>query len=528
MEALKYYYERAKTKKENFKDLYNQVIQYTDFSYYIDDRVEDVPTFRDTVDPVVSTAITAAQNYTMSLLFSRGDKWATVEVNETVYKDRNASLSQAVVESSIYELNKQLEKVNDTAFDYINSSNFYTEVSKAIREMLVLGVSCIKISKADPFVFEYVSIDNLYFLEDALGRPEYVFKKHKDLSIVDLKLMFGRQIRIPDSLTNDYSDRITVIESVVPEGTGYIRRITTEGFTHILLEEKLRYNPFALVRWTKEQQYEWACGLGVQALNSFKDLKKYKDLKLEQAEQLVKPPLKLTGDKALIHAVKFEAGYLNYGGEGTFDPLGNSGNGFDIAPIQTNITLVPADQEILRAKQEIQELFMSEPLGSVEDFKTRTATEASIRYELFRRKYSGSFETIQQELMSKILFNVITILIETSFIDFNLDKIDNFELLNVQFVNELTKNAQSSDVDRLVMAMNTASQAGQLSVSSGLDYSKTIEYVLDTLNIPLDLRLDEEALKSFMNNVTAVSQQILAEELVESIKAGVANDNQAV
>ena len=88
VDKIKYYYEKAKTAKDGITAKYNDVLNYTNVSYTISDEKKDNKETRE-IEEVVSESITTLVNFVMSNVFPRGLRWASLEVNETLYNQAN-------------------------------------------------------------------------------------------------------------------------------------------------------------------------------------------------------------------------------------------------------------------------------------------------------------------------------------------------------------------------------------------------------------------------------------------------------
>ena len=91
---------------------------------------------------------------------------------------------------------------------------------------------------------------------------------------------------------------------------------------------------------------------------------------------------------------------------------------------------------------------MAQPLGDVLDTRNRSATEMSLRHEMFRKEFSGAYELINTELLQPTFMDAYIILQKKGlFEDYSSieggDTGDNkyLEFSQIVYLNELTKNA---------------------------------------------------------------------------------------
>ena len=99
---------------------------------------------------------------------------------------------------------------------------------------------------------------------------------------------------------------------------------------------------------------------------------------------------------------------------------------------------------------------MAQPLGDVIDTKNRTATEMSIRHEMFRKEFSGAYELLNTELLQYTFLDAYIIMQEKGLLDNTLENEDDnkgykyLEFSQINYINELTKSAGAEEVMNVV------------------------------------------------------------------------------
>ena len=138
----------------------------------------------------------------MSNVFPRGLRWASLEVNETLYNQANGQTGQISNEGNIKNINEDLENISETFFDFLNNSNFYTEAAKAVRDATVLGTGVVKIIEQEdtqrPFLYKYQNLDGFFFLENMLGEPNICFKNVFEVTKEDITELYDDNAAIPE------------------------------------------------------------------------------------------------------------------------------------------------------------------------------------------------------------------------------------------------------------------------------------------------------------------------------------------
>ena len=533
VEKLRYYYDKAQKAKDGVTEKYNEVLNYTDVSYQISEDKSDNKDSQE-VEEVISESITTIVNFIMSNVFPRGLRWASLEMNETLFKQAEGASSPTSVQAKLNGLTKELENMTKVYFDYLNNSNFYTEVSKAVRDDVVLGAGVIKVIENEdmqrPFIFKYQTLSGFYFLQNMFGEPDICFKKIFEVTKEDITELYGSKATIPDEASEE-NKTVEIVECMVPnlEKGNYFFIVYDSKFDTEILRIELDYKPFIVFRWELEGDNIWGTGLGVKGLRLFKDLEKFKALREEQSEKIVNPPLIGSGDKGLINNIVLKAGQLNYGGTLQNNVMDKGFNGLKIEPINTSQSLLPVDQDIANTKYEIKSLFMSNPLGDLAEGKNRSATEVQARMQLFRSRWSGSYELTQHELMRLIFMAPIKILIAKKILSMEFED-GTLDFTTTKYENELSKTSDMEDVQMLNTFGNSALNISNIAEQVGLSREKTVKYIAEKLRVPEDLKLNDEENKAYTERIQGQQDKIMAERaLTNALESGELNNmNQEV
>jgi len=179
VQTIQFYLSKAKKAKEAVKPIYNEVLKYTDLTYQVTDAKskELKPNY---IDSLIPTLLNDLISFLMSSVFSRTTKWASIQINDELYRLTNGYDDDWTLNDDIQRLNMQLEDATNVTYTYLNQSNYYAEIGRSLKECVNIGVGAFRISERPdpivPFVFQYVPLDDLFYWEDALGRPSYIFK----------------------------------------------------------------------------------------------------------------------------------------------------------------------------------------------------------------------------------------------------------------------------------------------------------------------------------------------------------------
>ena len=521
-EKLEYYFDNAKKYKEDIRGVYNEVYDYTDVNFSIKDSGTVEKQSKRGVESVILKSQNFLCNFIMSSIFSKSGRWATVKVNQKALKDLTNTDGE-IAEAQANEINKVLENNSDTVYFTNDNTNYYTETSKSLLDCIKVGTGIRKIIELKDntkcFTYAYQNLDNIYILEDNLGKPNIIFKVYVEKNLNDINDLFGHlPITVPKGLNEEKLDeKINIIECVIgvfDEDTStykYYHGLFTEAFEEILYEGELNYNPYTVFRWKINSSNPWGIGIGLENLDLFKELKELKEKRKKHAEKIVSPPLNFYGSMDLINKVSLKANAKNYGGSGI------GGDKYGVEPINVGTNLLPVEKDIEQVKQEIREVFMSQPLGDVTDTKNRSATEMSLRHEMFRKEFSGTYELINTELLEPTFMNAYYILDGKGLLNTTEDE-SYINISQIQYINELTRNAGSDEVINTINFYMTLSQVvpeAQRQFIFKID--ELIDWASKKMRVPLDVLNNKEEIKQLI----AQQQQLEQMEKMALIQDGI-------
>lgn len=498
IQTIQFYLSKAKKAKEAVKPIYNEVLKYTDLTYQVTDAKskELKPNY---IDSLIPTLLNDLISFLMSSVFSRTTKWASIQINDELYRLTNGYDDDWTLNDDIQRLNMQLEDATNVTYTYLNQSNYYAEIGRSLKECVNIGVGAFRISERPdpivPFVFQYVPLDDLFYWEDSLGRPSYIFKYVRNLNGMGLKLMFGEKIKMPSGISNQHEDTFDIIEVITPvdDFGGANRKFTYQVFTDSLdeklMEIELDYCPIVVFRWDKEGSNPNGLGLSILGLKTFKDLENAKKQRNDSAEKLLNPPVAVYGDKVLAQMINLKPRAVNYFGTQTQIVGPNMNAQVGINPINTVGTMLPLEQDIQEYKALIRELYTSHPLGQIEDYKRRSAGESEIRLRMLRQKWSRAFEFIERELLMPTFITPLKILVKQKKIEFDTNNLD---VTLINYKNALATNQEAQSVEKVVAYIQSSAPVIQMAETVGLKVDETLSYFQDNLGIPLSVRMTKE------------------------------------
>ena len=514
---LVYYFEEAKKYKEEIKNDYNEAFELTDINFKIRDETTRQKLTTRKVDSTVLECIRFLSNFIMTSVFSKTECWARLKSNIDVIKNITDTDTKGA-EMLVNEIDEVLEKNSESVFWTNERTNYYTETNKALVDCIKVGTGIRKVvelnSTAKPFTYAYQNLDNIFFLEDNQGKPNIIFKKYIEKNLQDLKDMFGHlSMKIPTELNdeNDLDKKITVIESIIGEFdeaksiTSYYHFIHTEDFAEELVFEVLDYNPYTVFRWQVDNSNPWGIGIARANKHLIKELNENVAKRAEHRDKIVNPPIQFFGNRDLISKITLKPSGVNYGGHF------NDSNKVGIQPINTGTNLIPIDQDINDCRDRLRRAFMAQPLGDVSTTANRSATEMSLRHEMFRKEFSGTYENINTELLEPTFMNAYYILEKKGLLE-DVENQDYVTHSQIHYVNELTQNSGRDEALRIldfysiVSQLVTEEEKGLIMKSE-----KLVNHIREKMRIPVSIVNNEEEITSKLEDQRRLQEiQLLA------------------
>lgn len=269
--------------------------------------------------------------------------------------------------------------------------------------------------------------------------------------------------------------------------------------------------------WDTIEGSSWGSSVIIEQIGLLEELQEYQDLYKTQAKRIANPPGIFYGNVELFNSLSMEDGMLNYGG----DPkLENNGNGFynSLQTIGNSSSLMPLDKLIQDCRDRFKSALMVKHLTmSIEDVKYGTATAVSIMNDLFRKRFSNTYEMINNELVNPTFLSPFIILLKYSQLNLTTEVLP---YTSVIYVSELSKANNIYDINKIIQYTQYVSQLKQAqSFGIALNLPKSISYISDKLEIPPDLVPSESQLQA----IQEYEQQMMQLQLANNVQEGEQN-----
>lgn len=432
-------------------------------------------------------------------------QWSRVEPSDKLKSEFEANGGELQagdgVTITLDQVQENLDKQTDIAFDYLNRSNFATQFFEFALELLV-GTATIKIDEEDdfdePFTFHAIPNKGIGLEEGHKGTVEGHYRKFEEkIKHVEKKWPgFEMSQELRDKFEKNPEAEVNLIECVVlePKSRNYW------GIAWVKGEDKPSWvqdfeqsSPWITGRYAKIAGEVRGRGPAVQVLPDVKSLNKAKEFVLQKAALDLVGMWTATDDGVTNpYSVTVSPGVVI--------PVGsNASSNPSIARLDTRSDLQLAQFEIVELQTAIKKAFFNDlrdPEGPV-----RSATEIAIEQRELAKRLGSAFGRLQTEVLIPILKRVFFILNKKGLININLQ---GFET-SVKFTSPLARAQDSEDLLDIQQAVEfTLNTAGPEYVKANFKVENFGEFAGQKIGMPQELiRSDVDRNKVFQAGVEA-------------------------
>ena len=395
-------YERAKAKRTNFVDVFEECYEYAlpqreSFYYEVSGQRRDDKIFDE-------TAVVGVQEFASRLqsgLVPNFARWADLAAGSEVPKDQRESV------------NNDLDDVTEYVFEVLQNSNFAQEVHESFMDLAV-GTGILVCEEGDainPIRFSAIPLPHVILDTGPDDRIDHVFRERKQIRYDQLKLLY------PNGTFNDQllglmanqSDQTTTVLEVVCRDYS---KTNQEAYFHyaicmttksVLMKREMNgvgSNPFICFRWSKCAGEVYGRGPLFNALSAIKTTNLTVELILENAQMAISGIYQMEDDGVVnpdtINLVP-----------GTIIPkaMGSAG----LQPIQAAGSFDVAQLVLGDMRNNIKRALYNDMLGDP-NRTPASATEIAERMADLSRRIGSAFGRLQIELVQPVLQRVIHIL----------------------------------------------------------------------------------------------------------------------
>jgi len=487
-------YERAKSKRTNFVDVFEECYEYAlpqreSFYYEVSGQRRDDKIFD-------STAVVAVQEFASRLqsgLVPNFARWADLTAGSEVPKEDRDSV------------NNDLDEVTEYVFEVLQNSNFSQEVHESFMDLAVgTGVLvCEEGDSINPIRFSAIPLPHVILDTGPDDRIDHVFRERKNIRYDQLKILYPKGMfdeQVMALMSNQGDQTTTVLEVVCRDYS----QLNQEAFIHyafcmttktVLMQRSMKgvgSNPFICFRWSKCAGEVYGRGPLFNALSDIKTVNLTVEMILENAQMAISGIYQMEDDGVInVDTINLVPGTIipKAMGSAGLQPIQAAGR-FDVAQLQID-----------RAQTAIKKNLYSEMLGDP-NRTPASATEVAERMADLSRRIGSAFGRLQIELVQPVLQRVIYILKKQGRIEVPTINGREVKIKSVSPLAQAQANQDISSVSRFLELAQSAfgPDAMQILVNSEM----TAAYLAKKFGVPDTLIRDEDERKE----IVALMQQM--------------------
>jgi hypothetical protein len=499
-------HEKALTKKEDFRSLYDEAYEFALpqrnlYDGYYDGKTTGQKKMNRVFD---STAINSTQRFAnrmQSGIFPPQRKWCRLEPGADIPDDRKEEAQAA------------LDVYSDKLFATLKQSNFDIAIGEFLLDLSV-GTAVMMVQPGDdinPLNFIPVPQFLVSFEEGANGQVDNVYRRMR-IKGESLMRQWPDAV-IPEELQKKIdqkpTDDLDLIEATVLDqkrGDYCYHVIHKESKTE-LVYKRMNESPWIVSRYAKVAGEIYGRGPLITALPDIKTLNKTLELLLKNASLAIAGVYTAADDGVLNpNTVKIIPGAIipvarNGGPQGeSLKALPRAGD-FNVSQIIMN-----------DLRMSIKRILLDESLPP-DNMSARSATEVVERMKELSQNLGSAFGRLINETMIPLVTKILKVMDERGLIDLPL-KVNGLEI-RVSAVAPLAMAQSMEDVQSVLQYAQIVQQAGpQAQMTIKMD--AMMDYIAEKLGIPQKIRNTQEE-RAMMTQQMAQAAQQVAQQAPEVI-----------
>lgn len=393
-------YEKAKTHRLLFEDLYDEIFEYTlpqrqGFKNYAagqrkDDRIFD------------ETAVVGVQEFASRLqsgLVPNFARWADFVAGGEVPEEETDAI------------NNELDKVTEYVFEVIQTSNFAQEIHECFID-LALGTAVLLVEEGDavnPIRFHSIPLPHVVLDVGPNGKVDHVYRE-REIKAEDIMVAYPNGVfhetMVKNMKNSDMKCKVLEVSCKVyndPNEEEYAYMVIDVENKHLILREDYKgvgSNPFIAFRWSKASGEIYGRGPAVNALSAIKTCNLTIEMILENAQMAISGIYQMDDDGVInTDTINLVPGTVipKAPGSAGLQPIRAAGS-FDVG----NLILNDMRNNIKRA-------LYNDMLGDP-NRTPASATEIAERMADLSRKIGSAFGRLQAEMVQPVLQRIVYLL----------------------------------------------------------------------------------------------------------------------
>lgn len=459
-----------------------------------------------------------SKQYDSTAMISAANFVNTMQANFTPVFTRWAELKAGpgIDEKQRDKLNKELSKLTDLIFAYLNASNF----SSASAEMYFdwgIGVGSLWLFEGDeqqPLNFIATPMSQMGLVEGRYGSIDGRFRQHKIKARLISSTYIGAKLNsdLEVMIKEKPDEEVELIEACYYDYDEFVWRyeVIHEKSKHRLLEKEYTEEICFTPRWLKIPGYAWGVGPFVLALLDVKTLNKVKEFMLRSAA------LNIFGVYTVANGGAFNpnAATLN---PGTFIPVERNGgpSGPSIAALPRNGDFQMQEFLVQDLQDSVRKVMLDNRLPA-DTPQPKTAFEISQRIKEFQVNIGSAYGRAMFEFVQPLFKRIIAILLKKGLIQLPENfAIDNF-FVQVQVVSPIAQTQAMEDVQKLTNAMAIVGGINPQLVLTSWEIEKLPSWLTEKTGAPAALLRAPEDAETLQKMVADIAAQQLAAEQIKA------------
>lgn len=455
-------------------------------------------------DSTAPLAIKEGVNKVVSSIVPAWQIWAQTKISEAV-------ISELDIDEQ--EVNKALEEQNKIVFDYINRSNFSTQINEMLLDIFI-GTGTIRVDDSDddanPLIFSTAQQNTIYFEEGPRGTIETHWRtvKHKAIHLERLYRGFEASEEVKEIVSNNPYDDVKLKEGVVydPKENKYWGVVWVDGEDRLSWAEDFgSTSPLISGRWSKVSGEVRGRGPAIDVLPDVKTLNKVKEFLLQKA------------------AIDL-CGIFTATNDGVTNPYNIVLQPNVVIPVGSNDSSNPSlsrldtRSDLQLTQFEISELRTNIKTALFNDLRdpsspVRSATEIAIEANELADRIGSAFGRLQTEVLIPILNRVYSILRNKGLISLELGGVE----FDVKFTSPLARAQDFQEILAVQQAVEfTLNTSGPEQVQMSFKTEEFGTWAANKTGVPSELiRTETEKRKVVEAGAEMAQQQMGAQNGLE-------------
>jgi len=491
---------KAKEKKlkreSELQEAYRYVLPTRDTIRQKDSLVERGVIYDSTAKNAIEKYATKLQN----LLTPAWEEWLKIQPGSDV------------PEEEVGKLQEILDKVSKIAFAHIHHSNFYTAEHEAF---LDLGISTgaiiveenIRTNEPSLINCRSIPLSDIIPESSSRGSIDTVWREFK-VKVSEITQIWPAA-EVPESLKvkagDDENYETKVFEGVVynDKESDYTMYVIDEQTKTIMYQEdKMETSPFIVFRESVRPGDTLGFGRALRILEDIKTLNKMAENAL-RADGIQSMPIFTAVD------------------DGAFNPYNVVLQPGSIIPVSSNETANPSlrpldvssgyqmsENRMEQLRAVINETFLANPYGSIEQTPVRSATEIAAREADLFQSTAAAFGRLQTEFLEKFMKRVVYILKSNGKIP-DL-KVDGKET-TIKFTSPFAKMQGSEHVKNTLQWLSYIQPLGQEIIGLTLNVDKVPANLAKNMGIDKELYKDSIEIDASKEQLKQMAQEAMAQ-----------------